>query len=47
MLLKTGTLCIYKVDKETGILEKMQDPKAFKDYEHKPLVQGISFMGTC
>lgn len=47
LFLKTGSLCIYKIDKETGILEKIQDPKVFKDYEHKPLAQTISFIGTC
>jgi WD40 repeat protein len=37
LLLKSGSLCIYQTQKETGILEKLQESTAFKDYESKPL----------
>jgi hypothetical protein len=37
LLLASGTLCIYRVDRDTAILEKLQYPNMIKDSEGKPL----------
>jgi hypothetical protein len=33
--MKDGSTCIYNVQDETAILEKLSDPKSLKDYEGK------------
>jgi hypothetical protein len=35
LFLRDGSICIYNVQEETGILEKLSDPKSLKDYEGK------------
>jgi hypothetical protein len=35
LLLVSGTLCIYRVDRDTAILEKLQYPSMIKDSEGK------------
>ena len=37
LLLASGTLCIYRVDRDTAILEKLQYPNMIKDSEGKQL----------
>lgn len=37
LLLASGTLCIYRVDRDTAILEKLQYPSMIKDGEGKAL----------
>ena len=45
LLLASGTLCIYRVDRDTAILEKLQYPAMLKDSEGKSLVsQDITSM---
>ena len=46
LLLKSGILCIYNIDKETGTLEKVQYSKDLKDYEGKSMSQSITFITT-
>ena len=47
LFLKDGSICIYNVQDETGILEKLSDPKSLKDYEGKQLSQQITSMQCC
>jgi len=47
LLLVTGAICIYKIDKETGSLEKLQESKSMRDYEGKSLSQQITSIGSC
>ena len=35
LLLKTGSICVYKINKETGTLESLSESKSIKDYEGK------------
>lgn len=35
LMLKTGSICIYKIDRETGTLESLSESKSLKDYEGK------------
>jgi hypothetical protein len=37
LLLKTGSICVYHVEKETGTLEQLKESKSLKDYEGKPM----------
>lgn len=46
LLLKTGSLCVYEIGKETGTLEKLQESKNLKDYEGKSMNQGITCITT-
>ena len=45
ILLKSGTLCVYKFDKETAILEKLQYPNQLKDSEGRAMNQTITCFG--
>jgi hypothetical protein len=47
LLLKTGSICVYQVEKETGTLEQLKESKSLKDYEGKPMNQGITCLDTC
>ena len=47
LLLKTGSICVYHVEKETGTLEQLKESKSLKDYEGKPMTQGVTCLGTC
>lgn len=47
LLLATGSICVYNVEKETGTLEKLKESKSLKDYEGKPMSQGITCLDTC
>ena len=47
LLLKTGSICVYHVEKETGTLEQLKESKSLKDYEGKPMTQGITCLDTC
>ena len=40
------SICVYETGKETGTLEKLQEPKSLKDYEGKSLNQGITCLTT-
>ena len=40
-------MCVYKVEKETAELEKLKEPKSYKDYEGKAINQGITTITTC
>ncbi|CDW78455.1 wd repeat-containing protein 87 [Stylonychia lemnae] len=44
ILLTSGTLCIYKIDRDTAILEKLQYPNQLKDSEGKSVTQQITSM---
>ncbi len=50
LLLASGTLCIYRVDKDTAILEKLQTPNMLKDSEGKAMtsqsITSMSFVTT-
>lgn len=50
LLLASGTLCIYRVDRDTAILEKLQYPQMLKDSEGKALtsqqITSMSFAST-
>ena len=50
LLLVSGTLCIYRVDRDTAILEKLQYPSMIKDSEGKQLtsqqITAMSFVST-
>lgn len=37
ILLASGTLCIYRADRDTAILEKLQYPNMLKDSEGKSI----------
>ena len=41
-----SSICVYETGKETGTLEKLQEPKSLKDYEGKSLNQGITCLTT-
>lgn len=47
ILLASGTICIYKFDKETAILEKLQYPNQLKDSEGRAMSQIITTLGFC
>lgn len=47
LMLKTGSICIYKIDKETGTLESLRESKSLKDYEGKNMNQAISCIKNC
>ena len=47
LMLKTGSICIYKIDKETGTLESLRESKSLKDYEGKNMNQAISCIRNC
>ena len=47
LLLKTGSICVYHVEKETGTLEQLKESKSLKDYEGKPMTQGVTCLDTC
>lgn len=44
VLLTSGTLCIYKIDKDTAILEKLQYPNQLRDSEGKSVGQQLTSM---
>ena len=44
ILLTSGTLCVYRIDKDTAILEKLQYPNQLKDSEGKCVSQQITAM---
>jgi hypothetical protein len=50
LLLASGTLCIYRVDRDTAILEKLQYPSMLKDSEGKSLsmqqITSMTFVST-
>ena len=50
ILLASGTLCIYRADRDTAILEKLQYPHMLKDSEGKSLtaqhITSMSFAST-
>lgn len=46
LLLKTGSICVYNIEGETGTLEKLQESKQIKDYEGKGLNQAITCICT-
>ena len=46
LLLRTGSICVYKIEKETGTLEKLQESKSLKDYEGKSMNQQITCITT-
>lgn len=46
-MLKTGSICIYKIDRETGTLESLRESKSLKDYEGKNMQQSISCIKNC
>lgn len=45
LLLTSGTICVYKIDRDTAILEKMQYPNQLRDSEGKSMTQTITSMG--
>jgi len=47
ILLSSGTICIYKYDKETAILEKLQYPNQLKDSEGRAMSQTITTLSFC
>jgi hypothetical protein len=50
LLLASGTLCIYRVDRDTAILEKLQYPSMLKDSDNKSLssqqITSMCFVST-
>lgn len=34
---KSGAICVYRIDKETGTLESIKESKSLKDYEGKSM----------
>lgn len=47
ILLASGTICVYKFDKETAILERLQYPNQLKDTEGRSMSQSITTLGFC
>jgi WD40 repeat protein len=47
ILLASGTICVYKFDKETAILEKLQYPNQLKDSDGRAINQTITTMSFC
>ena len=45
ILLASGTICVYKFDKETAILERLQYPNQLKDTEGRSMSQSITTLG--
>ena len=44
ILLEKGTICIYRIDIDTAILEKLQYPTQLKDSENKSITQSIGLL---
>ena len=47
LMLKTGSICIYNIDRETGTLESLSESKQLKDYEGKSMNQAITCIKNC
>lgn len=46
-LSKSGAICVYRIDKETGTLESIKESKSLKDYEGKSMNQAITCISNC